>query len=120
MESLTSIPILRSSAWIRGLPHVGFELHMSRISFWTWGSILGRPPMDRLSRSPTGVRIDQRQDLLDRTVCFVQITKRDLRQDWRRTINWPRSWPIEQDPRAGMNTRYLELNRPGFSGDSVS
>jgi hypothetical protein len=48
VESLTSIPILCSSAWIRGLPHVGFETHISRISFWTWGSIRGRPPLDRL------------------------------------------------------------------------
>jgi hypothetical protein len=31
VESLTSIPSLWSSAWMRGAPHVGFKLHMWRI-----------------------------------------------------------------------------------------
>ena len=48
VESLTSMPILASSARMRGLPQVGFELHMSRISSRTSRSILGRPPLDRL------------------------------------------------------------------------
>ena len=48
VESLTSMPILRSSGWMRGLPQVGFERHMSRINSRTSRSILGRPPVDRL------------------------------------------------------------------------
>lgn len=48
VESLTSMPILASSARMRGFPQVGFEFHMSQISFRTDGSILGGPPFARL------------------------------------------------------------------------
>jgi len=37
VESLTSIPSLCSSAWMRGAPHVGFELHMRILPRRAWG-----------------------------------------------------------------------------------
>jgi hypothetical protein len=54
VDSLTSIPSFCSSAWIRGAPHVGFELHMWRIRRRTDGSICGR-------RFATGCRTGRRR-----------------------------------------------------------
>src|SRR3990172_3401101 len=48
VESLTWIPSLASSAWMRGLPQVGFVSHIWRINLRTSGTTLGRAPFGRL------------------------------------------------------------------------
>src|SRR5713101_8342393 len=40
----TSIPSLSNSPWIRGAPHSGLAMLISRISLRTFGGTVGRPP----------------------------------------------------------------------------
>src|ERR1700755_440370 len=42
-----SMPSLRSSPWIRGAPHSGLAMLISRISLRISGATLGRPPRRR-------------------------------------------------------------------------
>src|SRR5258705_11973644 len=67
-----SMPILRSSPWIRGAPHSELAMLISRISLRISGATVGRPPRHRdfhrqYDLNParchllTGLRLDDRQ-----------------------------------------------------------
>src|SRR5258706_5318008 len=43
----TSMPSLSNSPWIRGAPHSGLAMLISRISLRISGSTVGRPPLRR-------------------------------------------------------------------------